>query len=238
MDELIQKYHTGQLSPAERKAVEKRMSSDPDFAARIDQYADLHGAIRITEAEELKTHLQELDAQQSSTTKRQLNWLRIAAVIAVLVCASTVLYMLLQAPSNDQLYSQYFEPYPNALHPISRGTTPISNRERALADYELGNYAEAENGLQQLLLDTTDVNLTFYLAMALLNEEKFNEALGHLQSIQHAEGPFAAPTKWYLALIIIKQGENERAIPLLRTLAESETKYQRKAAQELLNRLK
>ncbi len=100
--EILQRYHEGKLSPAERHALEKAALEDPFLAAALEGYA--FTATAGTDVAELQKRL---EAKTKNSNKSGLlfnlnykGWLRIAAVFIVLLGAGWGSYQLLTSEKN------------------------------------------------------------------------------------------------------------------------------------------
>lgn len=196
----------------------------------------LRGAIQQHEKNQLKARLQQLEKQGGKTVPLRLIWATAAAAVILLLF---VIGLMLFKPAQDgqALYASHFEPYPNALEPVTRGADTASLRMQAFEAYESGDYSKAIADLQQLLTQEENPDLRFYLAMSLMNDGQYEAALTELQRLKDADTRFAAQALWYRALLEIRTEQRETASQTLQELLQAKPAYKAPEAQELLEAL-
>ncbi len=196
---------------------------------------DLKQAIQLHEQQELKAQLQQLE-QKGRSRSLAFKWLSaVAAVILLMVVAGIV---LLQKPADGPaLYASHFEPYPNALEPVTRGIEPADFRMQAFEAYEAGEYAKATAAFQQMLSLEEEPNIRFYLAMSLQNNSQYGQALAKLKLLQGSGSRFEAQALWYQALLEIRAEQREEAAQTLELLLQAVPAYKAPEARELLEKL-
>jgi len=226
---LIQKYIQGILNEAEQTQFEALLKNDLDFAKKVAQHKNVHEAIKANEKDQLKSHLQQLEAQQNETSKNTSRRnIRLAIAIVLLLFFGLIgNYIIQQANSHETLYTTYFEPYPNALQPVTRGQGNDSMLSKATEAYEAKKYEEAIEAFDTILAsqESKNVEVLFYKAMSLLNLGKETEAIAILRDIKHAETRFTPQIYWYGALIHIKFKEEEKALKALEYMDRILTTY-------------
>ncbi len=233
-EELIQKYIQDSLSEAEQTQFETLVQNDLVFAKKVAEHENMHKAIKANERAVLKSHLQQLERlereKETSRTPFQKN-MRLAIAVVLLVLFGLIgNYIIQQANVNENLYAMYFEPYPNALQPVTRGQNDSDLLSIATQAYEAKKYEEAIEtfDLIQAGFDNPNTEISFYTAMSLLNLGKEVEALDMLREIKHRETRFTPQIYWYGALIHIKFKENEKALKALEYMDSIQTTYKTK----------
>lgn len=243
-EELIQKYIQGTLNTAEQVQFDALLQNDLDFAQKVTEHKNLHSAIKATEKDDLKAHLQQLEATQneSDTSKKPFNKnIRLAIAVVLLLFFGLIgNYIIQQANMNETLYATYFEPYPNALQPITRGQQDADVFSKATQAYESRDYEKSVQLFDVVLagLDNPSTDILFYKAMSLLNLGKETAALDILREIKHKKTRFAPQIYWYGALIHIKFDENEKALKALEYMDTLETTFKNKERSVLKSKLK
>lgn len=101
----IEKYHRGELTPAERHALEKAALDDPFLADALEGYA-LPGVNVQTDLDELRRRLNDRTSagrvNPLGAAPRRFPWLRAAVVIAFLAGAALLSYQLIfDRPNNE-----------------------------------------------------------------------------------------------------------------------------------------
>ncbi|WP_146169768.1 hypothetical protein [Kordia periserrulae] len=243
-EELIQKYIQDSLNEAEKVQFETLLKSDAAFAQKVTEFENVHAAIKANEKAELKSHLQQLEANEnmSNPTKKTVKKsIRLAIAVVILVVIGLIgNYFMQQANLNETLYATYFEPYPNALAPVTRGQeTPAEALPKAMRLYEDGKYQEAFDMISEIIKsqENPETDVLFYQAMCLLNLQQETEALNILREIKHKETRFTPQIYWYGALIHIKFKENEKALKALQYMDEIQTTFKSKEREILKQKL-
>ncbi|MGC6431969.1 MAG: hypothetical protein ACON5F_13065 [Jejuia sp.] len=228
-EKLIAKYVKGELTSEEQKEFDNLINTNPDFKLEVEEYRDIHQAFKIKESEDLKGYLKSIDE-----TEKPPKTNKYGKLIAFLTAACLIIgafFFLDRTPSPDEMYASHFEVYPNVLQPIVRGETATSSD--AFRAYENKNYNDAEVAFQNLLKTNKDVNLEFYYAMTLLNQNKFDQAKAILYNLKSKQQDFLAETYWYSALVAIKQNNFISAKKDLETLTNIDPSFKQKDREAL-----
>lgn len=242
-DKLIQKYAHGRLNEIEQQTFDTLLKSDLEFVKAVAEYENVQAAIASHEKTALKKQLQQLEtAQEAKDTpkKPSRNYKRLAvAIVLILFFGLVSNYFIQQGNSNETLYVTYFEPYPNALKPVTRSATSEDPLHNALYAYELQEYEKAITEFDTVLAmqDNPNVDVLFYKAMSLLNLGKEQEAIVLLRTIKHSTTKFTPQIYWYGALIHIKLDENEKALKALKYMDTIETNYKAEERKVLKTKL-
>ncbi|MBF6608814.1 MAG: hypothetical protein ITG00_08765 [Flavobacterium sp.] len=229
-DDLIQKYFENRLSAQEVASFDALLASDTEFAAEVRFQQNLKKAISAQERNKLKEKFQSFESKKTTFP----NWLAYAASILVILGITYWIYML--NPSDEKLYSEYFETYPNVVEPIIRnnnGETTI--RTRAFAAYENGAYETSAAIFSSIADNSDDGTARFYQALSLMNIERTTEAAKILSDTDWSPR-YSDKALWYLGLCQLKLGEIEKCKTILRTIVNSKG-YHSQEAGELLAKL-
>lgn len=241
---LVIDYIDGELNDSEVKSFKERLLIDSDFKELYeDQKAFVEG---IKQAESLNTldFLKSLEKDTpmiNQTDKGKVIPLKLnrkiwwaAASITLLMC----LYFVWpsQSVNTEDMYSQYYEPYPNFSPVVKRGPDEkavLSIYENAMVLYEAGNYIEAQSILKDLFEKTNEVESGFYLAQCYMYNGKHKEALKVLKYLLEKPTDLESPLCWYKALTLIKLDRLEDATDELNKLIKEKSIYKEKA-QEII----
>jgi len=183
----------------------------------------------------------ELSLSESEKTSGKFYW-KIAASIVLIIGLSISLFLFNQSPSTDQIYKRYYAAYENVVVPIVRNEIKTSKKAKVFANYEQGNYKNALLGLNQLTTkdSLSSLTISFYKANSHLylgNYKKAKELF--LEIITKNQKSWYRESKWYLALIAIKQNDKEIAISYLLDLQkEDKNAYKSKEVEKLIHELK
>ena len=238
--ELIEAYLAKRLEQEELSNFEQRLKDDPTFAQEVDLHKELETALGDEDTFSLESTLLEIrsemeegeeDQKDNSSTKvvslyRRFRTPAIAAAVALL---AGLFYILM--PSEPDLYSQHFEPYPNYLTTRSAEADNKELLNASSLQYSNLQFEEALKGFQQLLeTNPNQYDLVFYSGMSQLQLNQLAAATQSFQQvIQHGDNNFVAPAQWYLALTQVKAEQYAAAQTTLTSIVERNGDYAEKA---------
>jgi predicted Zn-dependent protease len=234
LQDIIDNHLLGRITPAEQKKLDEALAADPDLASDLDLEAEAIRAIDALGDQQLKTRLegleqrlksQPLDAKPKEPTAKIIpfyrkNTLAIAAAVLLLLAAG---WFVLQSGDSEfnapATYAANFEPYRNIAVQLTRSAENPTPEQEAYTAYENEDWSQAESLLANL--PASDVN-NFYLAQVYLKQEKFPEATQLLNFLRKNDG-FALhyAAEWYLAMAYLAQGDEDKALPLLKQISET-----------------
>ena len=217
---LIERYLGGDLPAAEARSVTARATTDPAFAAALEERRHLNAHLAAVAGEEtLNITLKQLgsryftepEATVRSLPRRtgSLRWLAglaAAAVVALLVI------LFLPGPGGNP-YEQFATHEPLALTERSDATADPTAAEAA---YNRGDYAAAIPLLEAYLAQRSDdLRARLALGVSLLETDRDREAVAIFNEIAEGSSALAAYGNWYLALAAVKRGDDESALSFL-----------------------
>ena len=218
---LIDKYIQGKLTAEERKYFVTRQK-DTDFQKELDWRKDGLAVFKKNGRLELKNRLKELDKEivkkqektalqlAKTTTISVRSWLSIAAGLSIII--AMFWWWNTQPYNTDELFAQYYEPFPNVVAPLVKSETSSTEYEIAFQSYEQGNYEQAVD----LLTKIESEEGQFYLGLAYLGQENATKAISHLVSTaKQPTNRFYQASQWYLALAYLKTNQPSKAIEIL-----------------------
>ncbi len=232
---LIEQALLEELSGEARTRFEERLT-DHEFASAWEERRLIDTVIQEKGHAQLKHKLERLEdgIKQKTTKPKRTNW-TIWFILALGIVG--VLYWFIKPnaqPSTEDLYIAYYEPFPNDVDPLTKGTEDENLSAYKL--YELKNYEAAITELTQLPTDNT---ARWFLAQAYL-------AMGDgiaaqpifLEFSQSQNSEYHISAKWYLALIYINKNELEKATSLLDEVLDSDQPVYVGKTKTLLKQLK
>ncbi len=237
--QLIDKFLRGQLDAQEQELFDKKQS-DVDFQNELTWRSNSLTVIKKNGRQDLKKKLQLLDkkmeAEQSVSPPAKVvkinrsRWLGIAA--AILILMGMFWWWNMQTPNSEDLFAQYFEPYPNVVAPIVKSdATEMTDEEKAFQTYEKRNYSQAIPLLEEL--NTPEGN--FYLGLAQLAQGNTSAAISTLQPIsKQPSHRFYQASQWYLAMAYFKDKDAEQANDLIKLIRQNPEHIYYKLAGEIL----
>lgn len=252
-EEYIERYLRNELSEAEREAFEQKLAKDRNLRTELRLQQDITAGIDLFGAEGLKRQLQQSEEPTTVTKSLPVNpvepsskptkavrplyfFLATAASFALVL---TAFWLLNPAASSQELYTAYFEPYPNVINPIERsGGDPAdvapadvapTKAGQAMYYYEQGNYEQAISLFAQV--PAIEEAYQFYWGVSYLGAEQAREAEITLEPLLFsASGVFYEPALWYTSLAQIQSEQIEVAKASLQQLIDIQGEYATEAA--------
>jgi TolA-binding protein len=224
--ETIDQYLGGELNVTDRKAFEKRLSSDEGLRAQL---AHVKLAIEGIQANGVRERIQLLhDTYVADKRTRTLRYISgIAASLVVLAVAS---YFLIFQNQGENFYS-YFTPYPPPINVRGEG----GNYHQAIEHYQREDFGKAAEAFAQLGNNSSE-EVKFYLGVSLLGNKRPREASVIFEQLSSNSSQYEEPVRWYLALCYLESREYAKGKHLLMKIEKDD--YQFDAAQQLLSGLK
>lgn len=234
--ELIKGYFNGTLTESQLVHFRDKMQNDASFRRDVSQYEYIFGN-RLKKGEKgdvLEYHFHRKKSNLPKLIKRaSLYILPLVLIVLVVVNYSSKP----KIENSEQLFLEYFEPYPNIINPTTRSSELDStvSLHVALRDYELGDYELVIEKLSQLGADDQYRDeILFYKAMSLMAMNNSRDAVHNLRTMS-LQSPLENQRKWYLALAYLHLEELEEAVEVLNEIIESQS-YYLIYAQELLDK--
>jgi tetratricopeptide (TPR) repeat protein len=236
----IEKYLSGELSKEAAESFEKQMSENDELRNQVENHRRFIKGLALGFNRELKAQLQQEEqrlASQDIETKRRLP-LQYFIGIAAAVTLILVSVFLLRAPSvnSAELFTAYYQPYPNIESPVSRDDNAEQN---AYTFYEQGRYEEALDLFSQLISENpANPAPVFYSGICHLELDASEKAVVLFQSVQSMEkSNYSKAALWYEALASLKIDDKSSAVEILTDLSEGDDNYALRSI-ELLDKLK
>ncbi len=233
------RYLQKELDGSVRGEIENRISNEPAFRKLVEDLKILRQGIRENTRTDLKAILDQAETGTNASKKvgmKGLYWpLGVAAVILVM----TVLYLWRPSggDSSDKvlaLFGEVFEPYPNIVMPLERGTVSDSGTlALAYRAYEAGSFDKALILFEQY--EPKEASLHFYLGVCYLAK---GESLKARQNFEYPgldhDTQFAEQAEWYEAISFLLDKDKVHSTEILERVASRGNAYSEKAGQLLL----
>lgn len=230
----IDRYVNGEMSAEEVNVFEQRMRENGALAEEVLMHRDVLVGMNHYFNLELKKTLQEEEARLKKKPVNFYKWMGIAASIILLIA---VAYFVLFTGQTDpqQLYAQYYNPYPNIVVPAQRSGNSTVNPGLGL--YEAGNYTEALQVFNQKIAEGEgETYVLFYAGIAALNTHEETDAIAYLEEVVNRQDTtFANPAQWYLGLTYLKSGQTQEAAQIFEEIKASGNDYSQRASDILEN---
>lgn len=241
-EQLINRYIRDELTEAEQEFLNERLK-DAAFQEELNLQKSLQKAFQVSGREVLKSRFQQLETNrvnEKKTTSQDSpgrvisinRWLIAAASVLLLVAAWW--YFAPGTSTPDQLYAQYYEPYPNVVAPIQKGEPSENQFVRPYQLYERQEYREAIEGF--LKLPNGEISAQFYLALSYLALEQ-PDCIEPLESLSRHKGGWQQAATWYLALAHLKFENVDYSKELLESIKKNKAHPFYNQAKILLEKL-
>ena len=219
--------------------VEQRLLEDTRFASRLELIKNSYIALD-PEIEALENDLRAIHEEFQPTTESNSSWRKSYLVAASLVVISLTFIgylMWFQNPTPESLYLSYMEAPPGNI--TVRGEQTDQLLERAMEDYEQGNYQSAREQLIEVRNSQPDHHgALFYSGICHLMLEQYQSALTVFKSFETLDSSeYYTASKWYLSLNLLKTNQIEMAKLVLEQLQQLQNGNYSKQAAELLYKL-
>lgn len=216
--EKIEQFVLNKMSGQQAEAFRKELEQSP---ALRDKYAEVKILIEAVEEGALRENMEQFHHQMetefsSPKSTKKLNPYYWAAAAAIVLCIASVVWILYPRETEHQkLFVQFYQEDPGLITAMS--SEGQYEFDRAMVDYKSGNYREAIERWEKLIVKKTDNDtLNYFLGVAHLALEETGPAISYFEKVsQLPEGRFSDDNYWYMALAYLKQGKVEEAVSKL-----------------------
>jgi tetratricopeptide (TPR) repeat protein len=193
--------------------------------------------LTVIRQRQMRQRLQDLDATLPPLDPpNSTNWLKIILVALVVALAAFGVWRYLtkeDEPIISGPIAAVFEPYP-ALG-ITMGEDDKTIRLEALKMYAKKDYKNAIPLLEKAFTVEKDSLLLFYKGISYIGNGESLKAIPVFESLQTSTTLPIDTVEWFLALAYFETNQKEKAVILLKNVANTEGgKYQAKAAELIL----
>jgi len=238
--ELIELYINNKLDRSERERIDNRLKTENDFLELFKDMEILLQGVKTATRRELVSELKAIeeslpDAQTRTLFSAKTYWWIGAAASVTLIVLAFVLWNRFASSTNEKLFTEYFEPYPNVLQSSVRGVSDESQLSLALQFYEEKEYSTAIEKLEAI--EGKDFGVFFYLGSSYLALKDTERAILNFEKNLQSDNKLNTQAEWYLALCYLIDDNMNMCIPVLKSIASKENPYSTRA-NELLTKLK
>ncbi len=219
--EQIERYLNNEMGAEEAAVFVAQMITDEKLQQKVEEVKLLLLGLKEAVLEEklntFHSNIKSNDQPLSKTVPmfpRYKKWLIAASVISI---AFLSVWWLVNADNeNEKLYAAYYSPDPGLI--TAMGNSEDYSFEKAMVDYKEGNYKKAIDAWSKLKVEAPQSDtLNYFLGVAQLankNSDKAKELLGTITA--NVNKPFYKEACWYLGLILLKEGEKDKALELIK----------------------
>lgn len=235
-DEIL-KYLDGEMSPDQRSEFEDRLKSDSEMKKMYDLLKLIYKTIDIDNEKDLSEKVN--NAYEKHIRIRRLKVYLYTVSAAAVVALLVVFYFSYfnQAVSTQELFSQNYQPY--KIENTIRGKISEKGQfEKAIEQYESGDYKDALNTLSSLSGDSTDQRIVSFISGQIyLATGDCKEAITSFNiCLADSKCSLSEHAQWYLALSYLKCDQIENAKKEFNIVIES-SEYYREKSEAILSSL-
>ena len=232
----FESYLNNEMPPEEKKQFEDRLKTDIEFRKSFALYKETTQFLShkfSAETTDFKQNLESIskgyfkeNAQEQTKVIVFKPWYyAVAASVAVVL--GTWFFMQNDTPSYGD-----FNQHENAYF-MERGDAN-SNLIAAQDFFNAKEYNKAVTAFEKVH-DTSNPEVQYFYAIALLETNKYQKAEALLSTINHGSSAYKDKALWYLALSKLKQEKSEECKSFLKQIPNDAEDYEK--AQQLLNQL-
>lgn len=236
-DELIDRYHSKQMTSEEKNEFENRLLSDKELFQENEMYIVARRSVIVAGRDELKSKMRSFEEaieRKDKEARFPLNYrfFALAASIAILIGAIWVLGI---GTSNQDLYQANFEVYDSPT--LVRGSGDISEWQKGIEAYNNKDFQKAF-GHFEMSKDEVLYLRNFYQAQCLASMEppQLQKALEKCAIVLESENLYVQQAKWYMGLFSMKLGKTEDAKNIFREIIQDD-EYNSERAQKIMSSL-
>ena len=234
-DILLNNYFEGNLSEEEKQQFDELLANDSEFKTEFEFQKKAKVAVALSERQKLKNQLKEIENSRKQKNNNK-TWLSIAASIVVVLSLGFIFFWN-SSTTNDDLYADFYETFPNIEAPTTRGENNLNIKSEAFYAYDSKDYKKAIELFSEIYkVEKTDYAI-FYIG---LSEMELNEHKKAINTFSLFEGDsnnnFYYYVKWYKALCYLKENDIENSKKLLNEVVKNTNPFQLKS-KELLSKL-
>lgn len=243
-DEIFEKLLNGELSEDEQKEIIDAINQDDRLKKEFAISKEIHSFYKNERKNILKNSLKDLEKESEPLQSAPLQidnkrFLKLKRYSAIAACLLGIVFLgkLMLSPdcSNEDLYAQHFEAYPNVYNPIVRSheSNTVDIDSQIMNFYEQREYKKSVDLYNENYNYTEEQNeLNFYMAIAYMKIQDLDRAKEILIAIPE-KSKYYEKAKWYLSLCYL----NENNIVEFTRIANTLT-YKKDVADDIIETLK
>jgi hypothetical protein len=228
---LIEAYLDGSLEKDMAEEIKSREETDAEFAELIRLHKEINESIRDNELHHLRQTLRIMSSEKDKTNREIPSLFRrviqiAAAFLFIIIVGTIATKLFFTGYSGSSIFEKFYVKYEPDI--ITRSGNQLKNKlENAQFLYQTGNYNKCTAILNEIIRDDNRNYLAlFYLGLSKIELKKPDEAIiDFLKIPPDWNSPYSIHRNWYLALCLVKTGQEKKAEPLLKRLSLEEKFY-------------
>ena len=233
----IEKYFAKELTEQELIDFNKKLELDADFAKEVSLYKEINDVLenRVdqTEQNQLRDTLKNISNSNSKKEPKVFtlnNFSKYLVAASVLIFASILYFNMNTSSPTYEDFSKH-----STLDLVVRGDADLAIT-KAQDAFNDENYSKAEQQFRAALFTQPEnTELKIYLAVSLIEQNKFEMAQNVLSPIKNGKSIFKNKATWYSGLSYLKQNDKINCKKTLSTLPKDAEDYNK--AQKIINKL-
>lgn len=219
---LLDKFLKNQLTADEQQQWNILLKEDEAFREQAFFEKNAKKALIRSEREELKSFLKSIEIPEE---KKPFRWRAIAASFIGFVAIISIALFLFRDKPSEELYAQYYQPYPNIIAPTVRGEADTSAIAKAFDAYDTENY-ELSAQLFDRLYESDKLSFALlYAGISYLEIEQTKTATQRFILLEAENSDLKDAVQWYLSLALLKDDNRKLAEGILNDLAKRDTEF-------------
>lgn len=238
--EEFDNFLRGNMSKTEESDFLKRIGSDPQLQEELNSYQDIQAVLQNKANLKTKAFLQSKESKIVSIDRKPAPIFRWISMAASLLILAGIISFMFGSENNglDNLYAEYYSPYPNEYVKIERGDTQSTEAHQIFIDYSSGSYDKVVTAIDSYNKKHDDPKLDFYKAIALMGLDKHESSLKILKDLKNADiEDFGNQIDWYIALNGLKLDKVKLSKEHLENILASNNTFRKTSAKKLLDTL-
>ncbi|MGB0930606.1 MAG: tetratricopeptide repeat protein [Chitinophagales bacterium] len=246
----IEIYLDGELKGEELQKFERKMQTDPNFAAQVEEHRDLETMMTSLEIDHwkqrAKTLLKEKKAQSTPITQpikktkpqnKLPYYLLRAAAVVLLVIGLAYFFLPSQSVNSEQLAMTYFEQTESSIYSgIERGeetdNSDVQLLNTAHEQYQEKSYLQAAKTLTKIAQNSPLYSESTLLSgLCYMQANQLSQAIQSFQTVaNHPNTLSQEEANWLLALAHLKKGDIEAGKKQLQSIEAEKGGFSKQAA--------
>ena len=211
--DLFDLYTNDGLSKEEKITFESRLKEDSEFSADFERYRN---GIIFLESHGVREELKQIIELEK--TKRTWVYSSVAAASIIVILYFSI--FINNNPSSQEVFYEYFEPYPNLVATRSANASPLVT---GLSAYGSGDYKKAIEEFRNQSNSRNDTIL-FYFGLSYLAIDQPDSAISKFDLV-FPHSTFKQQINWYTALALLNTGKVQEAISILKEIKSGDFKF-------------
>ena len=215
LQELINDYLEGKLSPEDRRLFESLIADNPKYKAELIQQEKGRAAVDLFEQ----------SARRRPASLK--SWLFSAAIACVLVLCGYLLWITLGMSPGEKLYAKYYQTPPNQVAKSTLGTDEINLKTEAFQAFDANDFEKAAALFERISLQGDSDYLLLYHGICQLELGRPEKAIPLLNRVgSDSDTASKEVAAWFAAMGYFKLNMLDKGKQSLQVTASNANPYQ------------